>query len=36
MGDVGKSLHQINAVVDGRQDDHQSSMVEIKGKINNT
>jgi hypothetical protein len=36
VGDVGRSLHQINAIVDGRQDDHQSSVVEIEGKINNT
>jgi hypothetical protein len=36
VGDVGRSLHQINASIDGRQDDHQSSMVEIEGKINNT
>jgi hypothetical protein len=36
VGDVGKSLHQINAVMDGRQDDHQSTVVEIEGKINNT
>ena len=36
VGDVGRSLHRINAVMDGRQVDHQSSMVEIEGKINNT
>jgi hypothetical protein len=36
VGDVGRSLHGINAVVDGQQDDHQSSVVEIEGKINNT
>jgi hypothetical protein len=36
VGDVGRSLHRINAVVDGRQADHQSSVVEIEGKINNT
>ena len=36
VGDVGRILHQINAVVDGRQVDHQSTMVEIEGKINNT
>jgi hypothetical protein len=36
VGDVGKSLHQINAVVDGRDADHQSTVVEIEGKINNT
>jgi hypothetical protein len=36
VGDVGRSLHRINAVMDGRQADHQSSVVEIEGKINNT
>jgi len=34
--DVGRILYQINAVADGRQVDHQSSVVEIEGKINNT
>jgi predicted aspartyl protease len=36
VGDMGSSLHQINAAIDGRQDDHQSSVVEIEGKINDT
>jgi hypothetical protein len=36
VGDVGRSQHRINAAVDGRQADHQSSVVEIEGKINNT
>jgi hypothetical protein len=36
VGDVGRSLHQINATVDGQQADQQSSVVEIEGKINNT
>jgi hypothetical protein len=36
VGDVGRSLHRINAAIDGRQADHQSSVVEIEGKINNT
>jgi hypothetical protein len=35
VGDVGRSLHQIDAAIDDRQDDHQSSVVEIEGKINN-
>jgi hypothetical protein len=34
MGDVGRSMHWINAIVDGRQYDHQSCVVEIEGKIN--
>jgi hypothetical protein len=36
VGDMGKSLHRINAAIDGRQDDHQSLMVEVKGKIHDT
>jgi hypothetical protein len=36
VGDVGRSLHRINATIDDRQADHQSSVVEIEGKINNT
>jgi len=36
VGDVGRSLHRINAAIYGRQDDHQSSVVEIEGKINDT
>jgi hypothetical protein len=36
VGDVGRSLHQINAAIDGRQADHESSVVEIEGKINDT
>jgi hypothetical protein len=36
VGDVGRILHQINAAIDGRQADHQFSVVEIKGKINDT
>jgi hypothetical protein len=33
VGDMGRSLHRINAVVDGRQVDHQSTIVEVEGKI---
>jgi hypothetical protein len=33
VGDMGKSMHTINAVVDGRQADHQSTIVEVEGKI---
>jgi hypothetical protein len=36
VGDVGRSMHWINAAIDGRQADHQSSVVEIEGKINDT
>jgi hypothetical protein len=28
VGDVGRSLHRINVAIDGRQADHQSSVVE--------
>jgi hypothetical protein len=36
VGDMGISLHWINATIDGRQADHQSSVVEIAGKIHDT
>jgi predicted aspartyl protease len=36
VGDMGRSLHRINAAIDGRQADHQSSVVEIEGKIHDT
>jgi hypothetical protein len=36
VGDVGRSLHHINAAIDDQQADHQSLVVEIKGKINDT
>jgi hypothetical protein len=36
VGDVGRSLHQINVAMDGWQDDHQSTVVEVEGKVNNT
>jgi hypothetical protein len=36
VGDVGRSVHRINGAIDGRQVDHQSSVVEIEGKINDT
>jgi hypothetical protein len=36
VGDMGRSLHRINVAIDGLQADHQSSMVEIEGKINDT
>jgi hypothetical protein len=34
--DVGRSVHKINVAMDGRQDDHPSSVVEIEVKIDNT
>jgi len=36
VGDMGRSLHRINTAIDGRQVDHQSSVVEIKSKIHDT
>ena len=36
VGDVGRSLHWIKATIDNRHADHQSSVVEIGGKTNNT
>jgi hypothetical protein len=36
VGDMGRSLHRINAAIDGQQADDHSSVVEIKGKINDT
>jgi hypothetical protein len=36
VGDMGRSLHRINAAIDGRQADHQSSLVEVEGKIHDT
>jgi hypothetical protein len=36
VGDMGRSLHRINAAIDGRQADHQSLVVEFEGKIHDT
>jgi predicted aspartyl protease len=33
IGDIGKSIHRINAALDDRQTNHQSTIVEIEGKI---
>ena len=35
VGDVGGSVERIYASLDGRQDDHQSWMIEIEGNIAN-
>jgi hypothetical protein len=35
IGDIGRNIHKINAALDGRQADHQSTIVEIEGKIHN-
>jgi hypothetical protein len=35
VGDVGRSVHRINAIVDGQQADHQSTIVEVEGNVNN-
>ena len=36
VGDVVRSLHRINAVIDGWKVDHQSAVLEIERKIYNT
>jgi hypothetical protein len=36
VGGVGRSLHWISETIDGQQANHQSSVVEIEGKINDT
>jgi hypothetical protein len=33
VGDMGKYIHRINVSLEGRQVDHQSTVVEIEGKI---
>jgi hypothetical protein len=33
IGDKGRSVHRINAVVDGRHVDHQSTIVKVECKI---
>jgi hypothetical protein len=33
IGDMGRSVHKINAALDGRQVDHQSTITEVEGKI---
>jgi hypothetical protein len=32
---IGRSMHTINAYLDGRQENHKSTIVEIEGKIYN-
>jgi hypothetical protein len=36
VGDMGRSLHRINETIDGRQVDHQSSVLEVEDKIHET
>jgi len=36
VGDICRSMHKINATLDGRKADHQSTIVEIEGKIYKT
>jgi hypothetical protein len=33
MRDIDRRMHRINAIVDDRQEDHQFTIVEFKGKI---
>jgi len=36
VGDIGRRIHRINVALDGKQVDHQSTIVEIEGKIHNS
>jgi hypothetical protein len=33
VGDIGRSVHRINVAIDGRQAYHQSTILEVEGKI---
>jgi hypothetical protein len=33
IGDIGKSIHRINTTLYGRKEHHQSTILEIEGKI---
>jgi hypothetical protein len=33
IGDMGRSMHRINVVVDGRKSDHQYTIMEVEGKF---
>ena len=36
VGDLARTMPRINAALDNRQADYQTSMVEVKGNINQT
>ena len=36
VGDLARTMPKINAVLENRQADYQTSMVEVEGKINQT
>ena len=36
VGDLARSMPRINAALENRQDEYQTSMVEVKGMINKT
>ena len=36
VGDLVRGMPRINAALENRQDEYQTSMVEIKGKLNQT
>ena len=36
VGDLARTMHSINAALENRQADYQTSMVEVEGKLNQT
>ena len=36
VGDLARGMPTINAALENRQDDYQTSMVEVEGKLNQT
>ena len=36
VGDLARTMHRINLALENRQEDYQTSMVEVEGMINQT
>ena len=36
VGDLARTMHRINAALENRKADYQTSMVEVEGKLNQT
>ena len=36
VGDLAKAMPRINTALENRQEDYQTSMVEVEGKLNQT
>ena len=36
IGDLARTMPRINAALENRQEDYQTSMVEVEGKLNQT